>query len=139
MTKNSKQEIKELKQEILELQCIVSCLTKIDFWLEEELNKEEKVAEVVSIPEAIPVCSNKIPANLYTVKQNESDCQTSQPSSSYGIHPFKLHDIVIVANDRVDSKGIRKGTKGTVVDFRQNFVYFQTANGKITKRAPHNL
>jgi len=46
---------------------------------------------------------------------------------------------VIVTNDRVDSKGIWKGTKGTVVDFCQNFVYFQTADGKLTKCAPHNL
>ena len=73
MTKNSRQEIKELKQEILELQCITSRLSKIVFRLEEELDKEERVAEVVSIPEAVPVRQNKVPANSYIAKQNESD------------------------------------------------------------------
>ena len=138
MTKNSRQEIKELKQEILELQCITSRLSKIVFRLEEELDKEERVAEVVSIPEAVPVCSNKVPkfVNPYRVNQNWSSDQPPQPSSLNTIcgYPIKLHDTVIVRNDRVDSKGVWKGAKGTVVDFDQNFIFFQTEGGNIGRR-----
>ena len=128
MTKNSRQEIKELKQEILELQCITSHLSKIVFRLEEELDKEERVAEVVSIPEAVPVCPNKIPriVNPYRVNQDRRNERSPQQSSSNIIctNQFKLKDVVVVTNDRIDSKGVQKRAKGTVVDFCQNFVIF---------------
>ena len=46
---------------------------------------------------------------------------------------------MIVTNDRVDLKDVKKGTKGTIVDFCQDFVYFQTSNSIVTKHVSYNL